>query len=254
MKKRVIITICGRAGSKGLENKNLLDFCGRPLVYYTLSAAELFTKARPDLEIDLVLNTDSPHLKELVLAKYPEAIALHRPPKLAGDDVAKLRVFQQSVREMEERHGKLYDYHLDLDITSPLRRLEDVQGCFEALEAREDLDLVMSAVESRRNPFMNVAVRRYDHVEPAVPSHFVARQQAPACYDLNASIYAFRRDFLARNTSGMLWDGKCDVFEMLDTAVLDIDSREDFELMELIAWHIYESRPQYAAVRDNIRQ
>lgn len=42
---RLLITICGRAGSKGFKNKNLKTFCGHPLVYYSLSAAELFTKS-----------------------------------------------------------------------------------------------------------------------------------------------------------------------------------------------------------------
>ena len=31
---RLLITICGRAGSKGLKNKNLNTFSGPPLVYY----------------------------------------------------------------------------------------------------------------------------------------------------------------------------------------------------------------------------
>ena len=37
----MLISIAGRAGSKGFRNKNLKSFCGKPLVYYTLSAAEL---------------------------------------------------------------------------------------------------------------------------------------------------------------------------------------------------------------------
>ena len=46
--KRLLITICGRAGSKGFKNKNLKNFCGKPLVYYSLSAAaELFIKTTP---------------------------------------------------------------------------------------------------------------------------------------------------------------------------------------------------------------
>ena len=65
--KRVLITVCGRAGSKGFRNKNLKNFCGKPLVYYTLSAAELFKTQRPDLTVDVCLNTDSPELIELVL-------------------------------------------------------------------------------------------------------------------------------------------------------------------------------------------
>ena len=46
---RLLITICGRAGSKGFKNKNLKVFCGQPLVYYSLSAAELFARRHPEL-------------------------------------------------------------------------------------------------------------------------------------------------------------------------------------------------------------
>ena len=79
--KRLLITICGRAGSKGFKNKNLKNFCGKPLVYYSLSAAELFIKNHPELEVDIALNTDSEDLAKLVAAEYPEVIYL---PRRAG--------------------------------------------------------------------------------------------------------------------------------------------------------------------------
>ena len=71
--KRVLITICGRAGSKGFRNKNLTTFCEKPLVYYTLSAAFLFKAARPDVAVDVCLNTDSELLVELVKANVDVA-------------------------------------------------------------------------------------------------------------------------------------------------------------------------------------
>lgn len=82
--KRLLITICGRAGSKGFKNKNLKNFCGKPLVYYSLSAAELFIKNHPELEVDIALNTDSEDLAKLVAAEYPEVIYLPRGPSWAA--------------------------------------------------------------------------------------------------------------------------------------------------------------------------
>lgn len=252
---KVMITICGRAGSKGFKNKNLKTFCSKPLAHYTMAAIELFLQMRPDIQADVVLNTDSGLLRDLVVASYPGVKFIHRPAALSGDGVAKMEVFQHSLRVMEEKRGAPYDYHMDLDITSPLRTAADVAGCFAALETRPDLDLVMSACKSRRNPYMNMA--QYDadgkYAHQVVQSKVVARQQAPVCYDINASIYAFRRDFLAGNTSGFLWDGHCGLYEMEDTAVLDIDSEEDFNLMEIIARHLYANRPEYAQVRDYIK-
>ena len=80
--KRILITICGRAGSKGFANKNLKTFCGKPLVYYTLSAAQLFIQSHPDYQVDIALNTDSNLLADLVLEKYPEVEYLPRSQEL----------------------------------------------------------------------------------------------------------------------------------------------------------------------------
>ncbi len=251
--KRVLITVCGRAGSKGFRNKNLKVFCGKPLVYYTLAAAELFREQRPDLAIEVALNTDSPELQKLVADKYPEVAQVERPEALCGDTVPKMAVFQQTLAVMEQRTGARYDHLIDLDITSPIRRAQDVAGAFAAAEAREDLDLVFSVAEARRNPYFNMVKVVGDHVEKVIESPYTARQQAPAIYDLNASIYVFRRDFLAENQTGILWDGKCGIYQMLDSGILDIDSEEDYRLMEVIAGHFYRTMPDFAAVQQRIR-
>ena len=67
--EKLLITICGRAGSKGFRNKNLKTFCGLPLVYYTLSAAQMFLAANPQVKADICLNTDSEDLARLVADK-----------------------------------------------------------------------------------------------------------------------------------------------------------------------------------------
>ena len=252
--KRLLITICGRAGSKGFRNKNLKTFCGKPLVYYTLSAIWLFQQACCDVQVDVCLNTDSKDLAELVRKAYPEVELLERGSDLAGDTVPKMAVFQDSLHRMEQAQGWRYDYVMDLDITSPLRTVQDVVNAFELKQSRPDLDLVFSVTESRRNPCFNMVRDCGDHVEKAMQAGpFTARQQAPVFYDLNASIYVFERDFLADNTSGILWDGKIGATKMLDTGVLDIDSEEDFLMMEVIAAHLFDTRAEFAQVQQNIR-
>lgn len=251
--ERILITVCGRAGSKGFANKNLKTFCGQPLVYYTLSAAELFAKAHPDLFVEVALNTDSELLAELVAKKYPEVTYLPRGAALGGDTVPKMAVFQDSLARMEAKNGQPYDYVMDLDITSPLRTAADVENAFAKAQSRPDLDLVFSVTEARRNPWFNMVKDAGDHVEKVVEGNFTARQQAPAVYDLNASIYVFRRDFMANNHTGILWDGKIGISTMMDTGILDIDSEEDYRLMEVIADHLYKNYPAFAAVRGNIR-
>ncbi len=253
----LLISICGRAGSKGFANKNLKTFCGAPLVYYTLSAAELFRKALaesdPDVHIDLALNTDSAPLADLVAARYPEVVYLPRGEALGGDRVPKMAVFQDTLRRMEQRRGAPYDWYMDLDITSPLRTAADIRNAFALKRSRPDLDLVFSVCEARRNPWFNMVKRVGDHVEQVNQSGFTARQMAPEVYDVNASIYVFARDFLANSPDGLLWRGKIDVSVMMDTGIVDIDSEHDFLLMEAIAAHLYAHYPEFNAVRENIR-
>ncbi len=252
--KHVLITVCGRAGSKGFRNKNLKSFCGRPLVYYTLSAAGLFCAQRPDLAVDICLNTDSPELAALVRRAYPEVELLERPAELGGDAVPKMAVFQHSLRTMEQRRGVVYDFHIDLDITSPLRQAEDLAGAVRLFESEPGLDLVMSAAPSRRNPFFNMAMEDADgYAHRVIENKNTARQQAPACFDINASLYVFRRGFLLGNASSDLWAGRIRLYRMFDTGVLDIDCEEDYQMMEIIARQLYETRPGFAAVRENIR-
>lgn len=253
--KHVLITICGRAGSKGFRNKNLKSFCGKPLVYYTLSAAQLFCASRPDVQADLCLNTDSPELIALVKRGYPEVEVVERPAELGGDSVPKMAVFQHSLRVMEERKGVQYDYHIDLDITSPLRQAQDLSEAVRLFENEPGLDLVMSAAPSRRNPFFNMGMEDAEgYAHRIIENKNTARQQAPACFDINASLYVFSRDFLLSNRSSDIWAGKIRLYKMFDTGILDIDCEEDYQMMEVIAEVLYRTRESFDAVRKNIRE
>ena len=65
--KNVLITICGRAGSKGFKNKNLKSLLGIPLVYYTAAIAEDFRhRLAAECDTAVCLNTDSKELQELL--------------------------------------------------------------------------------------------------------------------------------------------------------------------------------------------
>ena len=116
--EHVLVTICGRAGSKGFKNKNLKIFDGLPLSHYSLAAAKLFERQNPQLSVDICLNTDSELLINTVVEKYPEVSVLRRPQELCGDVVPKMMVYQHSLREMERRMGQRYAHLIDLDITS----------------------------------------------------------------------------------------------------------------------------------------
>ena len=77
---KILFTICGRAGSKGIHNKNIKTFCEFPLPLYSLSALDLYLTKHPECDADIALNTDSLDLKEIFFDKnnaYLERIGLN---------------------------------------------------------------------------------------------------------------------------------------------------------------------------------
>lgn len=254
MENRILITICGRAGSKGFKNKNLKTFLGFPLVYYTLSAADIFLRRISNhTDIDICLNTDSGELAQIVVAKYPEVYYIKRSPELGESDVPKPAVWSNCVEIMQNKQGYLYDYLIDLDITSPLRQANDVYYAFQLKLERKDADLIESMCPARRNPYFNMMKEDGDYVNTVIDHSFVVRQQAPNVYDENASIYVLRADYFSE-CGCVMNAAKTVPYIMRDTAVLDIDSEDDFIMMEVIGRYLFENEENYRIVRDNIRR
>ncbi len=248
---RILFTICARAGSKGVKNKNLREFLERPLSFYTVSAIDLFIKNNPDTFVDIVLNTDSEELRHI----YSERISLpieliERKADLAGDRVSKVAVIKNSYLEVKNRLSTEYDLVVDLDITSPLRTLANLEELIDKAY-NGDSDVVFSVTNARRNPYFNMVKQTDNGYQAIIKSNFTARQQAPDIFDMNASMYAYKPQFLLKDKA--IFDGQCDVIKMLDTAVLDIDYEEDLEMMAVIAEYLYNKYPELNEVKDNIK-
>lgn len=251
---RVLFTICGRAGSKGIHNKNVRDFCGKPLPYYSLSAIDLYVKSDAGKQIDeydVVVSTDSDKLIELVNNNpFMDVYVINRSEDLSGDAVAKKDVIWDCLVKMESQKGYLYDVVVDLDITSPLRTAEDVANLVKT-HIQTGADITYSVTTSRRNPYFNQVVRTDKGFKKAIISEYTARQQAPEVFDMNASLYAYRPEHL--KAGGGFNEGYFEATVMYDTAVLDLDHENDFELMEIIAKYLYEKKPEFAEVYKNIK-
>jgi CMP-N,N'-diacetyllegionaminic acid synthase len=142
---------------------------------------------------------------------------------------------------------------VDLDITSPLRMVQDIHTAIEYKLSHRDMDIIFSVTNARRNPYFNMVKQNADGtVQKICQSDYVSRQQAPEIFDMNASIYVYESDFLENTSSNKLFDGRCGIVKMFDTAVLDIDSEEDFTLMEIIAKYVYETKSEFNEIYCNI--
>lgn len=231
----ILFTICGRAGSKGFKNKNLKEMRGVPLSYYSLAAIIGYVDKHPEDKFIVMLNTDSEPLNQLIQKQKNIPVRyVERKSELAGDVAAKVEVIKDTFLSCKDFEP---DVVVDLDITSPMRRVEDIENIITEYK-KGIYDLVFSVVEARRSPYFNMVENKSDGFYRKIcEGKFTARQQAPKAYEMNASIYAYSPSFLRSNIMKTIIDYNCGISMMPDYLVLDIDSEEDFEMIQYL--HIF---------------
>lgn len=251
----ILFTLCGRAGSKGVRGKNARDFLDVPLVWYSMAGIKLYLERyKSDDHIDIVLNTDSEDLIKLVeQVKDLNIVILRRDASLAGDKVAKVSVILDCINRAEDLYGLKYDIACDLDITSPLRTVQDIKNAIDRKKQRPEVNVVYSVTHSRRNPYFNMVKEENGFFSKAIPSNFTTRQEAPVFYDMNASIYAYSPKALREKDHSTFFNNSCDAIVMFDSGILDIDSEEDYELMQVIARYMFEKMEGYKDVYEQIK-
>lgn len=228
----ILFTVCGRAGSKGFKNKNSKVMNNVPLVYYTLAAIKGYVDKHQNDKVTIAVNTDSRELIEIIKKQNVLPIVyIERKDNLEGDLVAKVNVIKDTYMELSDR---CFDVVIDLDITSPIRTVEDIENVI--CEYNKGLyDIVFSVVEARRSPYFNMVENKPDGFYRKIcESDYTARQQAPKSYELNASIYAYKPELLQENIDKNILEYNCGISVMKDYLVLDIDSEEDFEMMQML--------------------
>ena len=224
---KVLCTICMRSGSKGVPGKNLRNLHGKPLMAYTIDQAK-----RSSLFEYVIVSTDSVEIAETAKQYGAEAWFL-RPTELATDEAPKLPVIRHAFLEAEKYYGHEFEILVDLDATSPLRSVEDIKNSYEQFSA-EGADILITGSPSRKNPYFNMVeitdgrVRKVKELQ----SPPARRQDAPEVYDMNASIYIWKRKALLECET--LFTDKTSLYVMPERRSIDVDTELDWELVEFI--------------------
>ena len=133
---RVLGIITARGGSKGVPGKNLKPLGGRPLIDYTIDAAN-------DTPLDrLILSTDDNKIAVVARGLGCE-VPFMRPAELARDETPHLPVIQHAVQWLRDKENYSPDIVLTLQPTSPLRSSADIAAALRMLEL-SDADSVVS--------------------------------------------------------------------------------------------------------------
>lgn len=225
-KSKILCTICARGGSKGVENKNVREISGKPLIGHTVELA-----VQSDIFADIVISTDCENIA-MAAERYGAKALFKRPYELASDIAAKLPVIRHAFTETESILNKTYDYLFDLDATSPLRQLSDIKACEEMITSNKYRNII-TASPARRSPYFNLIEVDEDGA-PYVSKQGLAsrRQDSPLCYDMNASIYVWTRDSILNDD--ILFTKNTGLYVMPEERSLDIDTEFDFSIVSAL--------------------
>lgn len=224
----LLCTICARGGSKGVANKNIRQMHGRPLIAWTIAQARA-----SDLFDLIAVSSDS---KDILRAAGDSGadLLISRPDELATDQAGKLGAIRHAVTEVERETGRRFDILVDLDATSPLRVPADIVAAVDLLRERNAPN-VITAMPARRSPYFNMVEVGADgqvRLAKAPAGAVLRRQDAPACYDMNASIYVWRHDDLFEDPA--IFKPATALYVMPEERSIDIDSELDFKIVEMI--------------------
>jgi CMP-N,N'-diacetyllegionaminic acid synthase len=225
----ILITICARGGSKGIPGKNIILLNGIPLIVYSIEIAKLFANI---YKADIALSTDN---EEITQIAFQNEITTNykRPYNLATDDAGKLDCIIDVLNFEEKSRKKIYDYVLDLDVTSPLRNLNDLESAFSILQNDINALNIFSVNNANRNPYFNMVEKKengyYGLVKTGV---FLTRQTSPLVYDLNASFYFYKRDFFLSKQFTAI--NNYSLIYLMPHICFDLDHLIDFDFMEYL--------------------
>lgn len=226
---RILITICARGGSKGIPGKNIKLLNGKPLIAYSIEIANKFSKI---YNCDIVLSTDSVSIKN-VAAEYGLISKYERPIELSLDETGKIETLKHVIRHQEKITSQDYDFIIDLDVTSPLRNVFDLESGLEILKRDQNALNLYSVSLANRNPYFNIVEKKnngyFDVVNKGL---YFSRQQAPKVYDMNSSFYIYSKKFFQLNQITTTTSNS--LIYIMPHICFDLDHPLDFDFMEYL--------------------
>ncbi|WP_394221933.1 cytidylyltransferase domain-containing protein [Alteromonas gracilis] len=223
-RERVVAIVPARSGSKGLQDKNILELCGKPLMAWTIEAA----RAVEGVD-DVILSTDSKRYAEIGI-QHGAWVPFLREDSLSSDNASLMGVVQSTVHKLSEL-GYVYDVVMVLQPTSPLRNSEHIRSALNQFLSWDESPKSMASVfelDSKYRWILNVnedgQLRFVDEV--LNNSQGFNRQSNHRVFMPNGAIFIYQADFLSCQ-----YQASTRPFVMSEETSADIDTIADFEMV-----------------------
>jgi N-acylneuraminate cytidylyltransferase len=221
MDMSVLALIPARGGSKGVPRKNVRTIGGKPLIVWTIEAAQQACSVSR-----IVVSTEDAEIAEIARASGAE-VPFMRPDALAQDTTPGMDVVFHALDHLEH-----CDDVLLLQPTSPLRSAYDIDA-IAALRAKTQAPSAVSVSRAAHPPQWMYRMEKSAELRPVLDEPVpVRRQDTDEIYVLNGALYSARLDWLLIHRSFM---SKETVGYVMPTErSVDIDTSNDWHWVEFL--------------------
>ena len=187
----LLAIIPARGGSKGIPRKNIKDFCGKPLIAWTIETAQ-----KVNLIDKLILSTDS-HEIATVGRNLGIEVPFLRPAELADDTTPGVDVVLHALD-----HFPNYSEVLLLQPTSPLRKAHDIVKIIQTFRNSYSPSII-SVSKVTKHPYWMFSLDHLEALRPFFPEQVgtTNRQKFKDLFTPNGSLYIAKCDWLKKNRS-----------------------------------------------------
>jgi len=227
--KKILGIIPARGGSKGIPGKNIKNFNGWPLIYWTIDPA-----LKSGILSRIIVSTDDDEIAG-VAKSFGAEVPFKRPTELSGDKSPTLLTVIHAVDYLHKNENYYPDFIL-LEPTFPGRKPQQIKEAIDLILAT-GADSVISLVEvpSKYNPAWQFEVTNSGRTKIITGTDFkkiiTRRQDISKTYIRNGAIYLFRTDLLFGSEPSFY--GKDIRAYIMDPVYnLDIDTMEDWFFAE----------------------
>ena len=219
---RNLAIITARGGSKRIPRKNIKEFCGKPILCYSIKAA-----LDAGVFDEVMVSTDDEEIAEIA-KKAGASVPFFRSEQTANDFASTDDVIMEVILEYQKR-GEEFDTFCCIYPTAPFLTGERLK---EAMALLETADSVMPVVPFSYPPQRGLMINENGLVARQFPEYATTRSQ-----DL-PKIYHDCGQFYACRTKPFLDAGTTDVEHLVplvlsEMEVQDIDTLEDWEIAEI---------------------
>ena len=224
--------IPARGGSKGIPGKNLIGLNGRPLIDYTLTAAQSASS------IDQIfISTDDDDISNYCISKNI-SVPYQRPSHLATDSSGMLEVVLDALAWLVEHENTHPDTVILLQPTSPLRNAQDIDEALSLMKT-SNVESLVSVHEMTEHPFECIQEENggWHHLAGASDGLIRRQDYTGNYYFINGAIYAVTPDFLKSQKAFMKSGSQTVLYPMSSHRGIDIDTFEDLYRAEAYLSH-----------------